>query len=83
MKTIKLIDKLIGQEFEIRNNLSELHDFTILKDSWLDKVINTTVDNLMGFFRRHFDFVEVYLIWVRMSGTKLRKNKSYSSIIYS
>ncbi len=23
------------------------------------------------------------LIWVRMSGTKLRKNKSYSSIIYS
>ncbi|BCA96079.1 hypothetical protein TUM19329_24400 [Legionella antarctica] len=23
------------------------------------------------------------MIWVRMSGTKLRKNKSYSSIIYS
>ncbi|BCA95469.1 hypothetical protein TUM19329_18300 [Legionella antarctica] len=23
------------------------------------------------------------VIWVRMSGTKLRKNKSYSSIIYS
>ncbi len=60
-KTIKLIDKLIRHEFEIKSNSSEQYDFSILKDSWLGNVIhNTTVDNLLSFFRRHFDLVELY-----------------------
>jgi hypothetical protein len=38
---------------------------------------------LSGFILLNGLYYYLIVIWVRMSGTKLRKNKSYSSIIYS
>ncbi|BCA93941.1 hypothetical protein TUM19329_03020 [Legionella antarctica] len=46
------------------------------------RVVINAVKNPWLFLLRGFT-VASCLIWVRMSGTKLRKNKSYSSIIYS
>jgi hypothetical protein len=44
------------------------------------RLIESEVDFIAWYCNQ---FAVLAMIWVRMSGTKLRKNKSYSSIIYS
>ncbi|BCA95077.1 hypothetical protein TUM19329_14380 [Legionella antarctica] len=66
-----LISKLAMLNQDFRYQLESLDEGTILP--------------MVRFFKRHQSQISEAggLIWVRMSGTKLRKNKSYSSIIYS
>jgi hypothetical protein len=81
-----IYDKIPNESNQIIIDAALLHDF--VSDSSQPSILarsgtpDSAKENIRKIEIARAKFVEL-VIWVRMSGTKLRKNKSYSSIIYS
>lgn len=61
-KTLKIINNLLRTEFCVNEDLHDLNNFDLLKNEWLVNVFKEkiTIDDLIKFTRKNFQYVELY-----------------------